>query len=62
VEISLSLSEFMSITAESTIESHPLSPQQQTLFAMCKVNRRPSYQSHMTFQGLNTLEIILYSI
>jgi hypothetical protein len=41
MEISLSLSEFMSITAESPIESHSFSPQQQTLFAMCEVNRRP---------------------
>lgn len=40
MEISLSLSEFMFITAESAIESHSLSPQQQTVFAMCKVNRR----------------------
>ena len=37
MEISLSLSEFMFITVESPIEPHPLSPQQQTLFAMCKV-------------------------
>jgi len=37
MEISLSLSEFMSIPAESTIESHPPSPQQQTVFTMCKV-------------------------
>ena len=44
MEISLSLSEFMSITAESTIESHPLSSQQQTVFATCKVkNCRPHF-------------------
>jgi len=43
MEISLSLSECMSIPAESTIEPHPLSPRQQTLFARCKIkNRLPS--------------------
>jgi len=66
MEISLSLSEFMSIPAESTIESHPLSSQQQTVFAMCTVNR----WTHLSIahdisrpeQDLNKLDIILYSI
>lgn len=67
MEISLSLSEFMPITAVNHRVARTLAPTADPVRdvqgqELTPIYWRPIYQSHMTFQDLNKLDIILYSI